>query len=168
MNIESIHKSIEQYASAYGNLQNLQDNSDLIPLGDQKTGCIGEFYVFLYLNQIHPSSKINYAGHSNKGWDIKVEFENSNLKIQVKTVSAYSTTRTISPIHKGWDQLFIIYLSRDLKPLGFWQINDPFIFGENDCLKGRKCKNPNNPNTGSKDIPFGKNKIEELKNAIYS
>ena len=168
MDLKSIHKSIEQYASAYENLQWQQDNSGLIPQGDQKTGCIGEFYAFLYLIKNYPSSKITYAGHSNKGWDIEVDSESINLKLQVKTVSAYSATRAISPIHKGWDQLLIIYLGKDLKPLGFWQICDPLIVGDNSCLKGRKCKDPNNLNTGSKDIPFGKNRVEELKNAIFS
>ena len=66
-----IQKVIRSYASAYEALQEWQDKSSLIPKGDQKTGCIGEFYVYLYLTHRFPESTLTYGNHSEKGWDIR-------------------------------------------------------------------------------------------------
>ncbi|MCD4744429.1 MAG: hypothetical protein K8R67_18345 [Desulfobacteraceae bacterium] len=168
MGAKEIQKSIEKYALSYAELQGWQEKSEMIPIGDQKTGCIGEFYAYLYLIKLFPNSKISYAGHSEKGWDIEIRSNLITERIQVKTVSAYSTTRVLSPIHDGWNQLFIIYLDKSFKPLGFWTIKDVSIVKENGVLKSRKCRKPDNLNSGSKDIPFGKNRVKELIVAIDS
>jgi hypothetical protein len=42
-----ILSAIDSYVSAYTTLQYLHENSTLITEGDQKTGCIGEFYAYL-------------------------------------------------------------------------------------------------------------------------
>ena len=166
MSSEDIIKSIGKYAQAYEELQNWQDSSALIPKGDQKTGCIGEFYAYIYLKNKYPVCEIIYGGHSEKGWDIKVKSNNFSERIQVKTVSEYSTTRVISPIHHGWNQLFIIYLDRGFKPQGFWIIDDISIAPQNKVLKNRKCMRPGNNNSGSKDIPFGQNRVAEIISAV--
>jgi len=168
MSAKKIQESIEKYALSYAELQNWQENSDMIPIGDQKTGCIGEFYAYLYLTKKFPNSKISYASHSKKGWDIEIRTNNFKERVQVKTVSAYSTTRVMSPIHYGWDQLFILYLDKNFKPLGFWIIKDVSIVKEGGVLKSRKCRKPDNLNSGSKDIPFGQNIVQELIDAIDS
>ena len=165
---KEILKSIEKYALAYEELQGWQEKLEMIPIGDQKTGCIGEFYAYLYLRKKFPSSEFSYAGHSEKAWDIEIRSNLSTEKVQVKTVSAYSTTRVISPIHYGWNQLFIIYLDKNLKPLGFWIIKDVSIVEENKVLKSRKCRKPDNLNSGSRSIPFGQNRVNELIEAIYN
>jgi len=74
----------------------------------------------------------------------------------------------MSPIHYGWDQLFILYLDKNFKPLGFWIIKDVSIVKEGGVLKSRKCRKPDNLNSGSKDIPFGQNIVQELIDAIDS
>ncbi len=164
MSNDLIKEAIGEYAKAYEKLQLLQEKVPSIPEGDQKTGCIGEYYSYRYLSNIHSSLSLEYGSHSEKGWDIKIV--NSGVKVQVKTVSAYSKTRTISPIHRGWDILHIIYLNKALEPEGFWVIADNNIFGSAESLKSKKCKHPDNPNTGSHCIPFGENKISELVSAI--
>jgi hypothetical protein len=166
MSHQAIKKSIRNYAKAYSELQFWQDNHNAIPSGDQKTGSIGEYYSFLYLSHIYPVSILTYGGHSQKGWDINVDLNGEPIKIQVKTVSEYSKTRTISPIHKGWDFLYLICLDLDLYPSGFWIIEDKSIFGGQDILKSRKCPIPGSSRTGSKDIPFGKNIVDDMKEAI--
>ncbi|EGQ8804384.1 TPA: hypothetical protein NJ328_003389 [Vibrio parahaemolyticus] len=165
MSYSEITCAIKQYAEAYKRLQELQETEPSIPEGDQKTGSIGEFYSYRYLSIAFPDSQLIYGSHSEKGWDICVS--GIELKVQVKTVSAYSKTRTISPLHKGWDVLHIIYVNKALQPEGFWIIEDNSFFGDKSLLTSKKCRHPSNPNLlGSKDIPFGKNRIDELLQAL--
>ena len=161
-----IISAIDFYASAYGKLQDLQENSTLIPEGDQKTGCIGEFYAYLYLLKKFPNADILYGNHSEKGWDIEINCDRRRCRVQVKTVSAYSKTRGISPIHHGWDELFLIYLDRSFKPRGFWIVTDTTIVAEGVVRKGLRCRNPEKPLTGSHSLPFGENRIAELEKVI--
>ena len=161
-----IKKSIRNYAKAYSELQHWQDNHHAIPGGDQKTGSIGEYYAYLYLSSTYPGATLTYGSHSQKGWDIDVVRNGVSTKIQVKAVSKYSKTRTISPIHKGWDLLYLIYLDLNLYPKGFWIIEDKSIFGDSDILKSRKCPDPDKSGTGSRGIPFGGNVIDRLINAV--
>ncbi|MEK2206221.1 hypothetical protein WOB83_08840, partial [Vibrio parahaemolyticus] len=139
----------------------LNFNSDNYPA----RGGIGEFYAYRYLSIAFPDYELTYGSHSEKGWDIHIS--GVDLKVQVKTVSAYSKTRTISPLHKGWDILHIIYVNKALQPEGFWIIEDNSFFGNKSLLTSKKCRHPSNPNLlGSKDIPFGKNRIDELLQAL--
>ena len=138
----------------------------MIPEGDQKTGCIGEFYAYLYRAAQHPDAEINYGNHSQSGWDIHVRRDRGDYKVQVKTVSAYSRTRGMSPIHHGWDELFILYLDRQFTPRGFWIITDTEIVAERGPRKGCRCRDPERPSTGSRSFPFGENRIEELENVL--
>jgi len=163
-----IQKVIKRYAKAYSDLQHWQDNHPAIPGGDQKTGSIGEYYAYLYLLYSYPDAELIYGSHSEKGWDIELNDGITKTRIQVKTVSQFSKTRTISPVHKGWDALFLMYLNRELYPIGFWVIEDCEIFGEQEKLTSKKCPIPEKINTGSKNIPFGDNLIGALRQAIAS
>ena len=64
---------------------------------------------------------LKYGTGSEKSWDIKDE----NNKYQVKTVSAYSKTQRISPIHKGWDYLYLIHLTKEFLPDKVLLIKNP-------------------------------------------
>lgn len=161
----NIQNVIRNYADAYAELQKLQDSEPSLPGGDQKTGCIGEYYAYLYLKSLHGESNLQYGGHSEKGWDIEVS-TNPPIRVQVKTVSAFSKTRTISPIHKGWDHLFIVYLNKQLFPEGFWIIETNDIFGDSDHLASMKCCHPSKPSTGSSRLPFGENHLSKMLMAI--
>jgi hypothetical protein len=110
---------------------------------------------------------LTYGEHSEKGWDIDVARPGRRWKVQVKTVSGYSSTRTISPIHRGWDELFIVYLGRDFKPLGFWIVIDNAIVAQGEVLKGCKCRKPGNCTSGSDVIPWGEERINEFRKLVY-
>jgi hypothetical protein len=114
---------------------------------------------------VYGEDKLSFGGHCEKGWDIKIDSQPSCL-IQVKTVSAFSKTRTMSPIHKGWQELFIIYLSQELVPEGFWIVKDTSFFGTKNRVDGVKCQLPGNPRTGSKLIHFGENLVKEMQGAL--
>jgi hypothetical protein len=157
-----IFAAIRSYANAYSQLQDVQERSPLIPKGDQKTGCIGEFYSYLHLSRLHADATLTYGNHSTKGWDVHVKSDAHDFRIQIKTVSEYSETRTISPIHHGWDELWVIYLDRSFVPRGYWVITDRTVVAENEVRKGCKCPLPSNPRSGSPSIPFGANRIDEL------
>lgn len=164
---QKIRSRIKAYAKAYSGLQKLQEESCLIPEGDQKTGCIGEFYSYIYLLSKFPKGKFKYGRHSEKGWDIEICHGKTRSRVQVKTVSAYSKKRTISPLHHGWDELHIIYLDREFCPAGFWIITDKSIVGKGEVKKGLKCREPGRDSTGSALLLFGDNEVDVqlLKNA---
>jgi hypothetical protein len=67
MGAKEIQKSIKKYALSYAELQGWQEKSEMIPIGDQKTGCIGEFYAYLYLMKIFPNSKICFCIFNDTG-----------------------------------------------------------------------------------------------------
>ena len=69
-----------------------------------------------------------------------------------------------SPKMAGHCILFLHFF----KPLGFWIIEDVSIVNKNGVLKSRKCRRPDILNSGSKDIPFGQNRVNELIEAIYN
>lgn len=165
MSHSDLQDAIAQYADAYHRLQRLQRSLQCIPGGDQKTGCIGEYYAYAYLLSRYAEEELTFGSHSEKGWDIQVE-RSPSWRIQVKTVSAFSKTRALSPIHDGWDQLFIVYLNKQLKPKGFWVIEDTSIVERGGRLASAKCRRPGNDKSGSRAIPFGPNRITEMAAAI--
>lgn len=64
---EDIIEAINQYAKAYNNLENIQRveaerNQPLIPIQDQKTGAIGEFWSMMYLQQKHTRAEVTLTG----------------------------------------------------------------------------------------------------------
>lgn len=166
--IKAVFAAIRSYAMSYSQLQEIQERSAMIPKGDQKTGCIGEFYGYLHLQRLHPDAILTYGGHSEKGWDIHVKSKTVDFRVQIKTVSEYSETRTISPIHHGWDELWLIYVDRAFVPRGFWIITDRTIVSKNEVRKGCKCPSPINSRSGSPSIPFGDNRIDELTKTLES
>jgi len=93
---------VKKYAEAYRDFEEIQKapDFDFVPeTGDQKTGIIGEAFIFEYLKR-QGHSDLEFGNHSQKGWDIKYPFglaPNGVVLIQVKTVSAFSKTKAISP-----------------------------------------------------------------------
>lgn len=78
----------------------------------------------------------------------------------MKAVSGYSKTRTISPIHKGYNELYLLYLDKGFKPIGFWTLKEP-IEGQ-----GLKMPIPGKPRTGSMVFAGRVEKLQELLMAI--
>jgi hypothetical protein len=150
-------------------LDEVEGKYEGITRGDQKTGVVGEFYSYLYLLYTKPDSTPRLSSNrSEKGWDIEYSENGRSVRVQVKAVSAFSTTRAISPIHAGWDQLFLLFLSRELKPEGFWIHDDTTICTSipKRGLIGLKMRNPTDPNSGSAILNFGNSHLNELLDAI--
>jgi len=127
-NFDIFIEVIKKYAEAYIDFERIQKSSDFdfVPeIGDQKTGVIGEAFIFEYLKrQKHPN--LEFGNHSQKGWDIKYPFglaPNGVVLVQVKTVSAFSKTKAISPIHFASDycELYLVSLNEDLIPDNIWK-----------------------------------------------
>jgi hypothetical protein len=126
--IESFLKTLTNYASAYKELETIQENKKFyfVPThGDQKTGLIGESFLYLYLERTDLYSSLAYGLTTQNGWDLKAtKKDGSEEHIQIKTTSAFSNTRRISPIHKGWDKLYLISLSESFTPDAVWLFED--------------------------------------------
>ena len=182
--ISKVWRAIKSYAAAYRTLEKLQPDQpnnpgqSLLKKGDQKTGVIGEFYVYLYLKARHPDSSVQYKGHSEGGIDISID----GHAVEVKTVSAYSDKRGISPIHRrktgngcGLDvQLFVVYLNEGFEPARVWFFENlqavfsgvgspvrrgqriPVIHGDSSPKK----------NTGSKWVWKGENLTEAFRTTL--
>jgi hypothetical protein len=119
---------VKKYAEAYRDIDTIPKDPDFdfIPkIGDQKTGVIGEAFIFEYLKrQGHPN--LEFGNHSQKGWDIKYPFglaPNGVVLVQVKTVSAFAKYKAISPIHFAPDycELYLVSLNEDLIPDNIWK-----------------------------------------------
>lgn len=165
--INTITRAIEHYAKAYQQLNELQRvNSNLIPEGDQKTGAVGEFYAKLYLQARYPDATIIFGGNSNKAWDIALTQDGITRYIQVKTTSAFSKYRKLSPIHHGWDDLYILHLNEGLWPNGFWVISENTIINPKEVFKECYGPRPDQHNKKSGKLLFGANRIEEFLHYI--
>jgi hypothetical protein len=159
-----IFRAIREYAAAYNQLEELQDGERL-PIGDQKTGVIGEFYARLYLETLYPQADISYARADQKGWDIQVaSIDADRFTVQVKTVSEYSKSRRISLIHPGWDRLYLVYLDKQLVPIGFWEITASGL--KNKTWKHCTMPKPDNPSSGSAELRNRQDRLGQLQRAI--
>jgi len=126
-NFDKFIETVKKYAEAYGELEEIQKapDFDFVPeIGDQKTGVIGESFIFEYLKrQGHPDLKFGNA--AQKGWDIKYTTPNGVVLVQVKTVSAFSKTRRVSPIHFDPDYcVYLVSLNKTLIPDNVWKPKD--------------------------------------------
>jgi len=127
-NFDQFIEVVKKYAEAYQDFEKIQKcpDFDFVPkIGDQKTGVIGEAFIFEYLKrQGHPN--LVFGNHSQKSWDIKYpsgHAPNGVVLVQVKTVSAFSKTKRISPIHSTSDycELYLVSLNEDLIPDNIWK-----------------------------------------------
>ena len=85
---------VDKYAKAYADFEKIQkDEKNRISFvpekGDQKTGIIGEAYIFKYLTE-KGCKNLEFGDPSQKSWDIKYIEEGEEKTVQVKTVSEFS------------------------------------------------------------------------------
>jgi hypothetical protein len=160
-------EAIANYAGAYEQFERMQHAlPDWLPQGDQKTGVVGEFYAKVYLHSQYPDAEIAFGSHSQHAWDLEVETPSERFRVQVKAVSAYSTTRRISPIHHGWDELYLLDLDKSLFPVGFWAITDTGIVPPGETLTGRKMPRRGKPGSGSSVFAAREDRLPELLEAL--
>ena len=118
---------VRHYAKAYSEFEEIQGKMKFLPeKGDQKTGVIGEAYIYEYLSRLGIQG-LEFGTHSEKGWDIK----SSKEKYQVKTVSDYSNSKKVSTIHEDWDFLYFVYLNRNFEPVQILKIKNPGNWNKN-------------------------------------
>ena len=156
---------LKKYAEAYKDLEEIQKapEFDFVPeIGDQKTGIIGEAFIFEYLKrQGHPN--LEFGNAAQKGWDIKYPFGlayNNVVYVQVKTVSAFSKTKKISPIHLAPDycELYLVHLNEQLipdniwKPRGFNPAKKKIKDGEEVVIGTRMPKDENDTASGFTEL----------------
>jgi hypothetical protein len=117
-----IDAAIAAYARAYDALEEAQKKyKERMPKGDQKTGVIAEYYARRFADRRFGRGNVGFGSTSQHGWDMQVQKQgHAPLKIQVKSVSAYSKYRRLSTIHGDWSQLWLLRLDRDFRPDGFW------------------------------------------------
>ena len=119
---------VKNYAKAYEQFEKIQKcpDFDFVPeIGDQKTGVIGEAFIFEFLKRQRHSG-LAFGVFSQKAWDIKYSPKsapNNVIFVQVKTVSAFSKTKRISPIHFAPDycELYLVSLDKQLIPDNIWK-----------------------------------------------
>jgi len=162
--MKEIFDTITQYADAYAALEKLQRSKDsLLPVGDQKTGVIAEFYGRLYAQQQYPEAVLVYGTPSERAWDIIVRRKNqTDHKIQVKSVSAYSETSRVSIIHPGWHELYLIRIDKMLWPEGFWVLLATDADWSSDKLKGRTMPKRGAAGSGSRSFTNAADKLPAL------
>jgi hypothetical protein len=124
--IKQIFQTIKIYSSAYTDLENIQEDEKekneterLLPIGDQKTGVIGEFYAMLYAREKYKSKKVVFAP-MKEPFDLIVG--QKEILIQVKTISDFSQNQKV--ILKGSSVknkfiLYLVHLNKNFEPIYF-------------------------------------------------
>ena len=111
---------VEKYAKVYTEFESIQKDTknriSFVPeKGDQKTGIIGESYIYKYLKE-KKYVDVNFAEPSQKAWDIKYTENGEEKTVQVKTVSEFSEKKIISHILPGFKILYLVKLNKNLFP----------------------------------------------------
>ena len=166
--VQDIFDAIDQYADAYGRLEELQRaRTSEIPIGDQKTGAIAEFYARIYAKHRFPTGKLEFGSASEHAWDIKViQPGMREIKVQVKAVSAHSQTSRVSPIHPGWHELWLMRLDERLRPQALWVIEATRSPWSQSPLKNRTMPKLGNANSGSAELRCGSNETTAFLAAL--
>jgi len=172
-NFDRFIEVVKKYAEAYQDFEKIQKcpDFDFVPkIGDQKTGIIGEAFIFEYLKR-QKYVGLEFGNPSQKGWDIKYAFglaPNGVVLVQVKTVSAFAKIKAISPIHFAPDycELYLVSLNKDFIPDNIWKpkgYNPTKIKvqdGEEVVIGTRMPKNANDTTSGFTEL---ENIFEDFK-----
>jgi hypothetical protein len=168
--VQEIFDAIDQYADAYGRLEQLQRmRPEDIPIGDQKTGVIAEFFARIYAKHRFPNAAFEFGTASEHAWDIKViQAGQPEIKLQVKSVSAHSQTSRVSPIHPGWNQLWLMRLDEHLRPHVLWVVEAQSVAWSRELLKNRTMPKLGKPQSGSAELRDGQNETDLFLSALVS
>ena len=141
-NFERVQEKYAAYLDEKGYPNQKKENGSFtnnpnfwLPVADQKTGAIGEYFSRLICerNPIVEKAEIS-RDHNNKAYDLKITFNNGIPPkfIQVKTISSYNKRGKTSPYHHwhdknetvGNDGLLIILLNPDFISGEFLYVRD--------------------------------------------
>ena len=163
--VQDAFRAIRQYAIAYKKLEEIQ-RAGLLPIGDQKTGVIAEFYAQIYAERIYPRVK---TGHSSQSaWDLMVSATKTGKfeAVQVKAVSDFSQTRRVSPIHPGWDQLWLICLNARLELYSFKILHRKQVEWADSTMKNRAMPGGPDNKAGSAEFQAAEDQTEAMLSAV--
>lgn len=166
--MKAIFSAIAGYAAAYETLEGLQRaHSILLPVGDQKTGVIGEFFARIFAKDDYPGAQFEYGTASQPGWDISIRRTGlADHRIQVKAVSCYSTMNRVSPIHPGWHELYLMRLNKKFLPDAFWVVDASKALWSAGTLKNKTMPRRNKRNTGSLELRNWIDRLDDLRCSI--
>ena len=166
--MDALIEAIERYAEAYAVLEKLQRQMiEHIPRGDQKTGVIAEFFARIYAGRRFAKSRLEFGSTSERAWDFKAHQPNGVVtKVQVKAVSEHSETSRISPIHSGWDELWLMRLDGKLTPKGLWTIRAADVSWSTTTLRHRTMPKRGVPYSGSSDFWIAKDEFIPLAQTL--
>jgi hypothetical protein len=166
--MRDIFDAIETYAKAYTELENLQRSRvKELPRGDQKTGVIAEFYARIYAEVVFAGARLVFGHPSEPVSDIVVHRKSgATLKIQVKAVSAHADKGRVSPIHPGWDELWLMRLTCDLAPEGFWVIEKANVDWANEKIASSTMPQRNGGGAGSARFRTARDEFEAMRRAV--
>ena len=166
--MQDIFNAIDEFAKAYGTLERLQRKRTAeIPIGDQKTGVIAEFYARIYAKSRFPTASFEFGSASEHAWDIKViQLGQPEIKVQVKAVSAHSQTSRVSPIHAGWHQLWLMRLDAHLRAQALWIIEAERVSWSERSLKSRTMPKLGSTQSGSAELRGGANETTAFLAAL--
>lgn len=152
--MDALIEAIERYAEAYAILEKLQRQMvEHLPRGDQKTGVIAEFFARIYAKRRFPGSKLEFGSASERAWDFKAHESGGRVtKVQIKSVSRHSETSRISPIHTGWDELWLMRLDNRLLPEGFWTLRAGQVPWSGQTVRHKTMPKRGVGNSGSADL----------------
>lgn len=163
--VQDAFRAIRQYAIAYKKLEEIQ-RAGLLPIGDQKTGVIAEFYAQIYAEHVYARFK---TGHSSQSaWDLMVSATKTGKfdAVQVKAVSDFSQTRRVSPIHPGWDQLWLICLDERLEPYALKIIHRTQVEWADSTMKNRSMPGGLGNKAGSAEFQGAEDQTEAMLSAV--
>lgn len=168
--MKAIFDAIQVYASAYKQLEDIQRSRPIhLPRGDQKTGVIAEFYARLYAAHRFPNSRLEYGSTSEHAWDIRVvDGKTTPHYIQVKAVSAHAELSRVSPLHPGWNELWLMRLDDRLLPEGFWTYLADQVSWSRRLIKSSTMPLRGKPNSGSSFYRGGRDELIELWAALLA
>lgn len=163
--VQDAFRAIRQYAIAYKKLEEIR-RAGLLPIGDQKTGVIAEFYAQIYAERVYPRVKTGHG--SQAAWDLMVSATKTGKfeAVQVKAVSDFSQTRRVSPIHPGWDQLWLICLNARLEPYSFKIIRRQQVEWAGSTMKNRVMPGGPDNKAGSTEFHGAEDLTEAMLSAI--
>lgn len=165
---QAIFSAIAEYAIAYARLEAIQrKRPNDLPRGDQKTGVIAEFFARIFSRTRFPKATLEFGTTSEHAWDLRVIRSNIvPLHIQVKAVSAHADIRGISPLHPGWNELWLMRLDKSLSPEGFWCFRKNEVSWSHKTIKSSTMPRRTKPKTGSAIYREARDKLPELLRAL--
>lgn len=113
-----IDEALSDYSNAYFSLKSVVDEyPEYFPSSTLSCGTFAEHYCKIYLQHQYPDALVIFGKGSQRGWDVQVTFSDGrSSRYQIKALSAFAKSRTISALTPGFDVLFVVVLDAGFNP----------------------------------------------------